>query len=364
MLIRALEPLDGPRRDARAPRPRAGRRPLLGPRQAHPGARHRARLQRHRPGDRTGPVRDGRAPAGRTSRWSSAGASASPRRPTCRGASARPARDSVSRPRPPALRASAERLRRRRRRDLAAALGRRRLGGRRRRGGLLRRRLGGLLGRRLLRGRLRLGSGCAGCESAAGGAPPPSIVPPSVTAAASGVSVSAGALPGGTSGAVSGLSFLTQLHVDERLDERLEDPGRIRAARHRIALELGLHRLEAVRIADPDRDRVLRRPADEPGVAVALGRAGLAGDRDPGRRTRGSRCRTSRRSARIDSTVFGDPRLDRLARAHAVRRASCRPAPSSGSKSSPLPLPIASTPTGPGTGVALRSSGSPGLIVP
>jgi hypothetical protein len=37
------------------------------------------------------------------------------------------------------------------------------------------------------------------------------------------------------------------------------------------------HRLDLVGIADPDRDRHLLGEADEPGVAVVLGRAGLAG---------------------------------------------------------------------------------------
>ena len=59
-------------------------------------------------------------------------------------------------------------------------------------------------------------------------------------------------------------------------------PAGIGAARDRLALELGLHRLELVRVADPDGDRVLLRPADEPGVAVVLGRAGLARDHHAG----------------------------------------------------------------------------------
>ena len=70
--------------------------------------------------------------------------------------------------------------------------------------------------------------------------------------------------------------------LQHRLHEGLPDPRRERAAGHRLALELGLHRLELLRVADPDRDGVLGRPADEPGVAVVLGRAGLAGHRDVG----------------------------------------------------------------------------------
>ena len=45
------------------------------------------------------------------------------------------------------------------------------------------------------------------------------------------------------------------------------------------AVELGAHRHELVRVADPDRGHELRRVADEPRVAVVLGRPGLAGDR-------------------------------------------------------------------------------------
>ena len=48
VLIRALEPLEGIDADARAPRPRARRGPVLGPGQAHAGAGHRARPERRR----------------------------------------------------------------------------------------------------------------------------------------------------------------------------------------------------------------------------------------------------------------------------------------------------------------------------
>ena len=48
---------------------------------------------------------------------------------------------------------------------------------------------------------------------------------------------------------------------------------------------------ELVRVADPDGDRVLGRPADEPGVAVVLGRAGLAGDEHARDLRRACRCR-------------------------------------------------------------------------
>ena len=44
-----------------------------------------------------------------------------------------------------------------------------------------------------------------------------------------------------------------------------------------LAVEVGGHRDELVGVADPHGDRVLAVPADEPGVAVVGGRAGLAG---------------------------------------------------------------------------------------
>ena len=76
--------------------------------------------------------------------------------------------------------------------------------------------------------------------------------------------------------------------------------------------ELGLHRLELVRVADPDRDRVLRRPADEPGVAVALGRAGLAGhDHVADLRVRAGAERTTPCSS--EPTCVGDGVLEHVA---------------------------------------------------
>ena len=52
-----------------------------------------------------------------------------------------------------------------------------------------------------------------------------------------------------------------------------------------------LHRLHLVRVADPDRDGHLVVAADEPGVAVVLGRAGLAPDVPRRRPGRPCRCR-------------------------------------------------------------------------
>ena len=63
----------------------------------------------------------------------------------------------------------------------------------------------------------------------------------------------------------------------------------IRAAVDRVPVELGHHRHQRVRVADPDRDDELRRVADEPRVAVVLGRAGLAGDLAAGELRRGAR---------------------------------------------------------------------------
>ena len=59
--------------------------------------------------------------------------------------------------------------------------------------------------------------------------------------------------------------------------EVVPDLGREGAARDRLAAEVGRHRLEPCRVADPDGDRSAVGEADEPGVAVVLGRAGLAG---------------------------------------------------------------------------------------
>ena len=61
----------GDRADARAPRPRARRGPLLGPGQAHAGARDRARPQRLRPRRRARSRSSRRRRAGRTSSPSS-----------------------------------------------------------------------------------------------------------------------------------------------------------------------------------------------------------------------------------------------------------------------------------------------------
>ena len=81
---------DGHRRDARAPRPRPLDRPVLGPGQAHAGARHRPRPQRdaaaRRP-DRARPAAArSRAPAVRRRRARGSGSRAPS---SCRGASAR-----------------------------------------------------------------------------------------------------------------------------------------------------------------------------------------------------------------------------------------------------------------------------------
>ena len=82
------------------------------------------------------------------------------------------------------------------------------------------------------------------------------------------------------------------------LHEALPDQRREGAAGDRVAVVLGQHRRQLVRVADPDRRDELRRVADEPGVAVVLGRAGLAGDRAAvGELRRACRCPARRRPA-------------------------------------------------------------------
>ena len=57
---------------------------------------------------------------------------------------------------------------------------------------------------------------------------------------------------------------------------------------------------QLVRVADPDRGHEVGREADEPGVAVVLGRPGLAGDLVARRAAPPCRCRTGRRPAASD----------------------------------------------------------------
>ena len=68
------------------------------------------------------------------------------------------------------------------------------------------------------------------------------------------------------------------------LGERLPDQRGERPAGDRLSVELGQHRLQRVRVSDPDGDDELRRVPDEPRVTVVLGRPGLAGDRTVGER--------------------------------------------------------------------------------
>ena len=275
----------GARADARAPRAGAPRGPVLGPGQAHPGAR-RSSSTSTAPTSQTGPIRIEPAAPG----WEEveprgrARGSGSRRRPSCRGASACRAR-AASRGRAPALQPG---------RGAQPAPGpgaawppsssggRCRLLGRGRRLGAAAARRGGS---RRLRGAAALGL-------AAGAGRRPRRWPPRARSRSSAAARRArwsapgtGVAPGVTGRGLL-VSFLTSFSADQRLHERLEDARRVGAARHRIALELGLHRLELVRVADPDRDRVLLRPADEPGVAVALGGAGLAGHSHAGHRAR------------------------------------------------------------------------------
>ena len=66
--------------------------------------------------------------------------------------------------------------------------------------------------------------------------------------------------------------------------ELLPDLGGKRSACDRLAAELGQHRLQLVRVANPHGYHELRRVADEPRVAVVVRRPGLAGDRSIGKR--------------------------------------------------------------------------------
>ena len=93
VLIRALEPLRGIAPHARASRAAPPRGALLGPGQAHRGARRRAAAQRLRPHPRAGhdPPAARVVAAQSRPRCSTAPASGSPRRSSCPGASASPA---------------------------------------------------------------------------------------------------------------------------------------------------------------------------------------------------------------------------------------------------------------------------------
>ena len=170
----------------------------------------------------------------------------------------------------------------------AGAAGARR-GRRRRRCGRGRRRL-----RRGRRRRVRRGAGVAGAvpvpPPGSAGAPPPWSGDTGSSCGAVGV-VSVGVGGAGVPGrsVVVARPLLSSLPVaapssifEHAHHEVVPDLGREGAAGDRLAVVLGLHVLELVRVADPDRDGVAVGEADEPGVAVVLRRAGLAGgpDRD------------------------------------------------------------------------------------
>ena len=61
-------------------------------------------------------------------------------------------------------------------------------------------------------------------------------------------------------------------------DDLVPDQGRDRAAVDGEAAELRLHRRRPVRVADPDGDGDVLVGADEPGIGIVVGRAGLAPD--------------------------------------------------------------------------------------
>ncbi len=106
---------------------------------------------------------------------------------------------------------------------------------------------------------------------------------------------------------VAALVLGQRVHLQQRHHERAPDlAGKVPPATG-VAAELGLHRLELVRIADPDGDGVVLRPAHEPGVAVVLGGAGLARrSRRPGSSPR-CRCRSGMTVWRIESTRWRPP---------------------------------------------------------
>ena len=115
--------------------------------------------------------------------------------------------------------------------------------------------------------------------------------------------------------------------ADRLLHEVVPEQRRVGAAGDRLAAELGQHRLESVGIADPDRDRHLLVPADEPGVAVVLGRAGLAGG-EAGDRARPCRCRRRRRSAGSAATCGATLGRDHLRALERLRVAQSATLPS------------------------------------
>ncbi len=83
--------------------------------------------------------------------------------------------------------------------------------------------------------------------------------------------------PAGAALAAGGVFGAFLFDLQRRDHEVVPDQRREGAAEHRPAVELGGHRDQLVGVADPDGDRVLGVPADEPGVAVVGGGAGLAG---------------------------------------------------------------------------------------
>ena len=291
VLIRALEPTRGPRRDARggaAARRRASCAPVpaSSPRRSASASTSTARALTGRRSSSTA----------RADRWlrrrgrRRALGSGSRRPPSCRGASA-----------PRAARSSRGRCRGQRPPRASRARRRRRFRPRRRRWSRRRRSVpaAGAAGRR----RCPVGAGAAASRGPSGAGGRGRLVGGvgrelGADSPSSSVSVGASVTAESTASAL-GLDVVAGVaRGHDRVvgaDDAGEDQGGEGPAVDGRAAVLGLHRGHRVREPDPDAGGDPRRGTAEPGVAVVVGGAGLAPGRVAGLR-RGVRCRSRRRS--------------------------------------------------------------------